>query len=75
MGNLAPPVRNAAIEILLQSLLHKFQITPYHHETLAPQCEICPLPLPILTPVGLDVIGKSGKFVSKVFLFVLFFLQ
>jgi hypothetical protein len=42
--------------------------------TLAPQCDTGPLPLPILTPIAFDVIGKSGNIFIQILPFLLFFL-
>jgi hypothetical protein len=72
MGNLAPPVRNAAIEIF--SFIPHISNSTVPAETLAPQCDTCPLPLPIRTPVGFDVIGKSGNIFIHSFPFLFIFL-
>ena len=41
--------------------------------TLAAQCDTWPLPLPIRTPVGLDVTGRSGKIFIQIFPFLFIF--
>jgi hypothetical protein len=59
IGNFVPPAFSAKQRVLKLIPQISKRIVPF--ATRAPQCEKGPLPLPIRTPVDLEVIGKSGK--------------